>query len=325
MINQNHLKRYLSHCYDILTNLTANHEDTRLILNRGLTVSDDNNGGLALRGKHDSALLESVDNKQMVRNLCFSQRYISWDYFLTFTCSMKTHFGTAPIMNWIDSGNWKRYYPNFHILSHHEQTEIEHALLQSAASPMLRIWEEFFFLFIEYLQKSPSSPFKKLHAIFARKEYQSKQDNLSHSHMMASLRWDLMSDEEKKFVEDLIRADIFEIVRADEVDDLVEEGIFENPMDIYEVYENARKFLPHRCNDSCQVKKNDGTMRCRKIDNLRATPDNRSHQFIPLPNDYSIPCLKILEAIGLTEQLEIDEFGNVVNFKSSMPFFHPGK
>ena len=30
--------RYIAHCYDILTNLTANHEDTRLILNRGLTV-----------------------------------------------------------------------------------------------------------------------------------------------------------------------------------------------------------------------------------------------------------------------------------------------
>ena len=49
--------RYCAHCYDMLTNLAANHEDTRLILNRGLTVSDDAKGGLGLRGKGDSALI----------------------------------------------------------------------------------------------------------------------------------------------------------------------------------------------------------------------------------------------------------------------------
>ena len=76
--------RYLSFYYDMLTNLTANHEDTRLIVNRGLTVGDDKTGGLALRGKGDSALLESVDNKEMVRKLCFSQKYHAWDHFLTY-------------------------------------------------------------------------------------------------------------------------------------------------------------------------------------------------------------------------------------------------
>ena len=72
--------RYIAHCYDILTNLTANHEDTRLILNRGLMV-DHSTGEIGLRGKGDTALLESVDNKQMVRNLCFSQKYFPWDHF----------------------------------------------------------------------------------------------------------------------------------------------------------------------------------------------------------------------------------------------------
>ena len=126
---------------------------------------------------------------------------------------MKTRFGTAPIKNWIDSGHWKRHYPNFHVLSLNEQKEIEEALLSSAGGLFLRIWEETFLLFIEYLRKSPSSPFKRLNAIFARKEYQSKQGNLSHSHLIAELKWSVMSEEEKEFVNDLIRADIFEIVR----------------------------------------------------------------------------------------------------------------
>ena len=38
--------RYVMHAYDVLTNLTANHEDTRLIVNRGLTVGEDKTGGL---------------------------------------------------------------------------------------------------------------------------------------------------------------------------------------------------------------------------------------------------------------------------------------
>ena len=73
--------RYCAHCYDMLTNLSANHEDTRLILNRGLTVGEDKTGGLGLRGKGDSALLESVDNKEMVRNLCFLKSMCSMGPF----------------------------------------------------------------------------------------------------------------------------------------------------------------------------------------------------------------------------------------------------
>ena len=37
--------------YDILTNISENHEYIQLILNRGLTVSDDKFGGLGFRVK----------------------------------------------------------------------------------------------------------------------------------------------------------------------------------------------------------------------------------------------------------------------------------
>ena len=89
------------------------------------------------------------------------------------------------------------------------------------------------------------------------------------------------------------------------------------------MYEHAETYLPHRCNDRCIVKNEDGTFRCRKIDNVFASDDNRNHQFIPLPNDYSIPCLKVLEKAGLVDELEIDDDGNVTLFKSNLPFFHP--
>jgi predicted GIY-YIG superfamily endonuclease len=317
--------RYCAHCYDMLTNASANHEDTRLILNRGLTIGNDKTGGLGLRGKGDSSLLESVDNKQMVRNLCMSQKYVQWDHFLTHTCNMKTHFGTAPVKNWIDGNEWKKNFPGYFNLEIDQRKEIDQALVDSSGTLLLRIWEEIFPLFIDYLKYSPSSPFKRFLAVFARKEYQSNRGNLDHDHMMLALNFNQMNEEEKAFVNDLIRASIYDIVRSDEVPRMIEEGIFNHPEDVHTVYEDAEKFLGHRCNDSCLVRRPDGTYRCRKIDNVKASLDNTKHMFQPLANDYSVPCLLILEEIGLTTKLIIDDDGNILEFESSLSFFHPNR
>ena len=183
----------------MLNNITANREDTRVILNRGSTVDENSNSGLGLRGKGDSSLIGSVDNKQMVRNLYYSQKYISWTHFLTFTCNQKHHFGTSNIKNWVNGDEWKSHYPNFYQLELDEQKKIADAIIEALAGRLLRCWEEVFLLFINYLRKSKSSPFKKLSAMFARKEYQTSKGNLSHSHMMVSLDYKLMTAEEKKF------------------------------------------------------------------------------------------------------------------------------
>ena len=66
-------------------------------------------------------MLESFDSKQMVRNLCASQRYHQMTHFLTFTCNMRKNFGTKPIKIWVDSGEWKNKIPNFHELSHSDK------------------------------------------------------------------------------------------------------------------------------------------------------------------------------------------------------------
>ena len=86
-----------------MTNSTTSHEDCHLILNRGLIVGKDRTGRLVLRGKGDSTLSESVNNRQMVRNLCALQKYYEWSHFLTFICNQKKHFGIVPIKSWIDN------------------------------------------------------------------------------------------------------------------------------------------------------------------------------------------------------------------------------
>ena len=55
----------------MLTNMSENHEDTWLILKRCLTIDDYKHSCLLIIGKAYSALLESIDNKQIVRNIFF--------------------------------------------------------------------------------------------------------------------------------------------------------------------------------------------------------------------------------------------------------------
>ena len=75
-------------------------------MHRGLTASSDESSDLGVRGKNDSALLESIDSRKMVRNLSAAQTYMENDFFVTYTCNQKEYFGTKPIKDWIDSNGW---------------------------------------------------------------------------------------------------------------------------------------------------------------------------------------------------------------------------
>jgi hypothetical protein len=97
-------------------------------MNRGLTASSDESSGLAVRGKNDSALLESIDSKKMVRNLSTAQKYMKNDFFVTYTCNQKEHFGTKPIKDWIDSNEWQDHYSSFKDLTPSEFEEIQSAV-----------------------------------------------------------------------------------------------------------------------------------------------------------------------------------------------------
>ena len=43
--------RYILYCFDVMSNLSASYNDTRMITNSGITVADDTEGGLGVRGK----------------------------------------------------------------------------------------------------------------------------------------------------------------------------------------------------------------------------------------------------------------------------------
>jgi hypothetical protein len=319
--------RYISWCYDSMTNLATNKHDTRMVVNKGLTASQDESGGLNLRGgNNESPLLDAVDSKQMIKNLMSSQKYHPFDMFLTFTCNMKEHFGTKPIKEWIDGDLWKRNFPDYHHLNSSQQLEIKNALNQAAAPLLLRAWNESCRIFLDYLKKSPSSPFKNVDSIFARHEFQSTVGNLPHIHAMLKVKWENLSQEERECVNDCIRASVLDIVRVDEVQRHVDEGLFKHPSDLKNVIDIAMAVLPHKCNPRCLVMTGPNKFTCRKPNYLLMNPQpgNTHEKYVDLPNSMSIESLRQLEKVGIIEPIHFDkQMDYMKSFKSRLPYFHP--
>ena len=66
-------KNYIRRSYDNMVNLATNKHDSRMILNNGLTASQEESSGLNLRGGNDtSPLLDAIDSKQMIKNFMAS-------------------------------------------------------------------------------------------------------------------------------------------------------------------------------------------------------------------------------------------------------------
>ena len=128
-------------------------------------------------------------------------------------------------------------------------------------------------------------------------------------------------------MDDLIRASVVEIVRSDELQDYVDQGVLESVEHVYTVKELANKILSHRCTQRCVRRIGDGegpeNFKCRKPDYLKMSPDNTRNCHIPLPSNISSDCKDVLVKIGLAEKPVVNKYGYESEFKSSCRFFHP--
>ena len=85
---------YLKHCFDVICNKILSKGDLRQILKHGFQVDPDSPMGMSIQGNKDDGLADSMDSRQMTRNLEASQEYIKWDSFYTITCCQKDTPGT---------------------------------------------------------------------------------------------------------------------------------------------------------------------------------------------------------------------------------------
>ena len=98
-----------------------------------------------------------------------------------------------------------------------------------------------------------------------------------------------------KYFEDLERASICYIIRADEIDTFVYEEMIFRKEDIHDVINNAHSFLSHFCNNRCLIHGPSGKLRCRMPDYFGMTQNNTQQRFVYIPNNISYQCCGRLE------------------------------
>ena len=203
----------------------------------------------------------------------------------------------------------KKKIPNFLDLNEVDQEEYMSALHQSSSSLLLQVWQEVSKLFITYLQKSPTSPYVNVRSIFACQEYQKLRGNLHHIHLMLEVDNNNLSEEQKKFVNDLCRCSIFDIVRVNEIEKLINDGTFTDLDDYKSMQLDGSQFLAHKCNSACLVKTPNGKLRCRKLNNLKVSKDNTKHTYMDFDNNISKDCMDRLVQIKMIDPVETNENG----------------
>ena len=114
-------------------------------------------------------------------------------------------------------------------------------------------------------------------------------------------------------------------MRPQEVETFIDEGIFRSHEDWLLMQEDAEKFLPHICNERCQMRiQSDGgpnDTRCRKLNNNKISKDNTRHKFMDLPRNWSEDFVNRLIKIVLLETVSLSEYET--NFKYNDDFFTP--
>ena len=318
---------YISFAYDTILNLATNHSDTRMVINRAVPEPI-GKFGVSLKENNDGQLTDSIDSRRNVQNLCASQLYHHMHFFKTLTVNQRMHFGISPLKQWTDSDEWKNNF-DWNNLTSERQDELCNAISQASATLTLRNWLEVRKLFVDWLIGSEDSPYAPVDAVFVRDEFQDKRGNLPHIHMLISIDFDKATDAQKKRIEDLIRADIGSIVRSDEVEFLIEDGILTSMEDWKDLQDLSDEILPHRCTARClvRIKIGDGpeSFRCKSNNNLRLSQDVTRDNLIPLPMNLSIPCIERLIRCGLLQPIEDLTDFSPEEFIGHHPFLYPKK
>ena len=94
--------------FDELANKALNCYYYQDLFERGFVVDNKSSIGLGVRDEGNSTLYESVDSKNMVRNLSTSQKYIKYTWFLTFTANQSGYLGLHFLHRWKTSKEWTK-------------------------------------------------------------------------------------------------------------------------------------------------------------------------------------------------------------------------
>ena len=117
-------------------------------------------------------------------------------------------------------------------------------------------------------------------AVSTCKQYQSDVENILYIHILGKLRQ--ISEQSRTELFDIISNNVVDIIKPEEVDDLIKEGIVEHKDDVIQVQIYGLIYLIYTCNSRWLVPNKYGKLMCRAT-NYRKLEENTKHVLIDLP------------------------------------------
>ena len=321
--------------FDILGNMVMSKCHSRDIFERGFVVDNKSAYGMSVREQNHTKLSGSVDSRRMVMNLASSQKYIKYTWFLTFTANQSEHPGLSHLHEWKNSSKWTRNIPNYDSFSVFEKSEFRKAMEQTYGVHLYNNWNTVKLMLLKHI-KEHISVLGTSSAIFGRDEYQGDAGNLAHNHAIIAIDKRTMNGNTEKYIQDLIRTSIFDIIKSDkDIDRLLENGILKSVDEIVEITARANEILRHHCNERCKMRvnvgKGDRDFRCRKMHSVKDCPDPTKHNYVPVKHKYQKATLDILKEVGIFIPIENisdfdvlqDESTKIYKGMFTHPYFNP--
>ena len=321
--------------FDMLGNMVMNQCHSRDIFERGFVVDNSSSYGMSIRDKDNTKLSGSVDSRKMVLKLASSQKYIKYTWFLTFTANQSEHPGLSHLHEWKNSSNWQKNIPEYDSYSIFDKKELQSGMEQAYGVHLYNNWYTVKLMLLKHI-KQHLTVLGTTTAIFARDEYQGKEGNISHSHLILAIDKRTMNGNAEKYVQDLIRTSSFETIKTDEdIDRLLRSGLLESVNEIHDISARANIILRHVCDDRCKMRvnvgKGDKDFRCRKMHSVKDSPNPNQHNYVPIKHKYQKATLDILKEVGIYIPVDKNNDQNILQNESSKfyegvfthPYFDP--
>lgn len=298
--------RYHFFCFDELVNLGLRCSDSRVVLHRGMSDQQDQQG-VAFRHRDGTEELygDKEETYSNVYKLSFAAGEYPADTFWTQTCNATSCHGLKVQRGWTTSNLAVRELSDKYGVS---DIEARDYLRDSATQSACRIWKCFNDLWTKYLLFSPEKPLGTTQWHLGRDEFQPTKGNLSHTHHMHRTIGSTVTECMERS-----KGCIPDLFNEPDVLHLMQIGVIRSYSHLMELMEMAEKFLPHVCSEGgrCMIPittlDGDTEFVCKEKQVFFTSPCPTKHVLHEIPCKHNSEAVKILIDCGLATMEPIFE------------------
>ena len=117
-----------------------------------------------------------------------------------------------------------------------------------------------------------------------------------------------ISEEEQRFVNNLCRYSIFDVVRYNKINNLINDSTYNDKEDYFIIVKDAYDYLEYNCNLRCLIKTINSQFHCRKLNYLEFSKENTKYTFKEFNNEIPKDFLYKLVKIRIVQSFQSNEY-----------------